>query len=346
MRYTLHFQLAIPERSVARKKSIMIVKNNPSRRKRVASLQLKYCLMGLVATILLLYAFLFVGEPITETSVEEASIRQERWHRTGRPQMVRTNFKEDALEDEINKGHDQPIIPCPYQSMDDFTIDELHPKAGMRHMITPPEGGKLSHVCCVTTKGPLSFVIHHRWAPIGAARVLEMVTTGYFSFGQGIPLMRCVKGFLCQFGIHSDTSKRPEFNSHLEDDVNWLPEGPDHRTNVDGIKRFAKGYLAYAGGGKNSRTKQLIMSLESNGPLAGGSPWEVPWGEVVGDYSFATMDKIYTGYGEKGPPQGRLSKEGASPALREEFPKLDYIRKCMLVDERILDDDGNPIKTK
>jgi cyclophilin family peptidyl-prolyl cis-trans isomerase len=170
-----------------------------------------------------------------------------------------------------------------------------------------------------------------------------MITSGYFSFGQGVPLMRCVAHFLCQFGIHSDPSKRKEFNDSLEDDVNWLPEGPNYRLNSEGVKRFARGYMAFAGGGKNSRSKQFIMALDGNGPLGGGSPWEVPWGEVVGDYSFDTMDKIYTGYGENGPPQGRLSKEGASAEVKENWPLLDYIQQCVLVDERVLDDKGNTV---
>jgi hypothetical protein len=78
----------------------------------------------------------------------------------------------------------------------------------------------------------------------------------------------------------------------------------------------------------------LIVALKDNGPLAGGSPWEVPWGELVGPDSFQTLSKIYTGYGEKGPPQGRLMKEGVSDAVKEEWPDLDYIKSCQVVDER------------
>ena len=59
----------------------------------------------------------------------------------------------------------------------------------------------------------------------------------------------------------------------IEDDANWLPEGPKFRQNKQGVKRFARGYLAYAGAGKNSRGTQLIVALKDNGPLAGGSPW-------------------------------------------------------------------------
>ena len=77
-------------------------------------------------------------------------------------------------------------------------------------------------------------------------------------------------------------------------------------TNELGVYCFGKGYMAYAGGGKNSRSNQLIMALKDNKQLYGGSPWEVPWGEIVGKESFETIDKIYTGYGKRGPSQGKL----------------------------------------
>ena len=107
----------------------------------------------------------------------------------------------------------------------------------------------------------------------------------------------------------------------------------DSTTALDFQKRFAKGYLAYAGGGRDSRGNQFIVALEDNGPLAGGSPWEVPWGELVSTESFETLGKIYTGYDEKGPPQGELGRLGMTPSMKEQFPLLDYIQSCVLVDE-------------
>jgi hypothetical protein len=77
---------------------------------------------------------------------------------------------------------------------------------------------------------------------------------------------------------------------------------------------------------------QFIVALQDNGPLAGGSPWEVPWGELVGDHSYVTLSKIYTGYGEQGPKQGLLYKPNALEYVRKHFPKLDYIQSCNVVD--------------
>lgn len=220
-------------------------------------------------------------------------------------------------------------------SLKDLKPSELHPQAtSTRHIVTPPKDDiPITLVTCQTTKGFLHIVVHPSWAPLGASRFLRMVTTKYFS--TKIAMMRCLKGFLCQFGLAGDPSYNKEYvgqGKNLEDDPNWLPEGPAHRTNDLGVKRFAKGYLAYAGAGKNSRSNQLIVALANNERLGGGSPWEVPCGELVGDESFATLDKIYTGYGEKGPSQGRLSREGSSEAIAQEFPDLDYILSCQVVE--------------
>jgi len=187
-------------------------------------------------------------------------------------------------------------------------------------------------------------VAHHKWAPIGAAHFIEMVKAKYFD--TTVPLMRCRKGFVCQFGINSDPTVTQKFRSSLNDDPNWLPEGKEFRENDRGVLRFAKGYLAYAGGGTNTRGHQFIVSLGANGPLAGGSPWEVPWGEIVGAESFETLSKIYTGYGEDGPGQGTLGERGMDEALRKEFPLIDYINTCVVIDEQEIDgndESGEPL---
>mmetsp|Transcript_9776 Transcript_9776/g.19863 ORF Transcript_9776/g.19863 Transcript_9776/m.19863 type:complete len:306 (+) Transcript_9776:137-1054(+) len=220
---------------------------------------------------------------------------------------------------------------CPYRSLTQLTTEERFPGAGPRHQVDPPQGGKVTLVCCETTKGPWSIMVHENWAPLGSQRFLSMVRSEYFS--NRVPLMRCLKNFLCQFGLAGAASK--QFDARIQDDPNWLPEGPDYKVNAAGVKRFARGYFAYAGAGKNSRGVQLIVSLQANPRLGGGSPWEVPWGELVGEHSFATLSKIYTGYGDHGPSQGRLRKEGASPEVAKEFTLLDYVLSCQVVDEAV-----------
>ena len=58
----------------------------------------------------------------------------------------------------------------------------------------------------------------------------------------------------------------------------------------------------------------------------GGSPWEVPFGQLFGEESFDSMSKIYTGYGEK-PSQGKIMNLGKEYTMAE-FPMMDYIEEC------------------
>jgi hypothetical protein len=54
---------------------------------------------------------------------------------------------------------------------------------------------------------------------------------------------------------------------------------------------------------------------------------------LVGEESFETLDKIYTGYGENGPGQGKLMNHGMTEEMKKEFPELDYILSCEVLDE-------------
>jgi cyclophilin family peptidyl-prolyl cis-trans isomerase len=305
-----------------------------------------------VLTSLLAGSLLPSPSSSSSSSGADGRLRKERvGYGRPRPLTVVATFDESAFEARAARVRDiQAALVahgsdghhnCQYGSLSDLTDKERHPAASTRHMVDPPRGGRLQLVCCDTTAGPLNIAVHHRWAPKGAARFEAMVRSGYFNDGAGaVPFMRCVPGFLCQFGLHSDPAKTRAFRDSIPDDPNWLPEGPDHRQNFDGVKRFAKGYLAYAGGGKDTRDNQFIMALEPNGPLAGGSPWEVPWGELVGIASFQTLSKIHTDYGEDGPPQGKLHNVGMTDEMRQAFPLLDYITRCDVVDE--VDDDLPP----
>ena len=235
---------------------------------------------------------------------------------------------------------------CPYMRLTDLTEDERHPqKSNRRHMVTPPKDGNVTLVCCHTTAGPWNIMVHTQWAPIGSQRFLQMVSDKYFD--TTVPLMRCIPNFICQFGLNGiPTAMKPYIGKNtLPDDPNWLPEGPTHRTDpLTNIKRFNRGYLAYAGAGKHSRDIQFIVALQDNGPLGGGSPWEVPWGELVGNHSYETLSRIYTGYGENGPSQGLLHKADALTVVKEKYPLLDYIQSCYITDSDYADTAGSNVQ--
>merc|ERR1712194_175896 len=186
----------------------------------------------------------------------------------------------------------------------------------------------VKEVTCATTGGPLTIEVHEEWAPLGAQRFLAMVRDGYFSTKVG--LFRCVKGFLCQTGIAGDPAvfKQWDEKGQINDDPQWLSESDDR-----GMKR---GYLSFAGGGTNSRGLEFFFTFRDVG--LGVSPWEVPFGKVVGEESFQVMDRWYTGYGDmpdfggKAPEQDHIYKEGLK-YLEPKFPDLDYITSCDVVGE-------------
>lgn len=210
----------------------------------------------------------------------------------------------------------------------DFSVSARRPS---QHITAPPSTADLSRVCCNTTAGPLGIEVYPRWAPLGVQRFLDMVSSGFFD--SGVHFFRTLKGFIVQFGLSDDASLQRKWHAekgNIPDDPPWLPMGPSHRRNSStGVLRYQEGYVAYAGGGKNSRCTQMIIALAANLYLGGGSPWETPIGVVVGEDSYTTLRALYAEYGEH-VQQGKIMNRGGE-YLREEFPKLDSILGCSIV---------------
>ena len=239
-----------------------------------------------------------LADSTQQESIDHITLQQQQQQR--QTEDKERKQKDSITGESLKASHDSPI--CDVMTIED-AIELVRKK---KHIVQPPPS-PITLVCCKTTKGPLSIAVHPNWAPRGADRFLSMVSTFYFY--SKVPLFRCLKKFICQFGIAGDPTLNKPYNTNLPDDPNWLPEGPEGRER-DGKFRYSKGYLAYAGAGKNSRSNQLIVALGEDKFLGGGSPWEVPFGEVIGDLSMKTLDTLYTGYGEKGPTQPRVYKEG------------------------------------
>lgn len=168
-------------------------------------------------------------------------------------------------------------------------------------------------VHCETTKGPFDLDIYASWSPLGAERFMNLVRDNFFT---DIALYRCVEGFLTQFGVSDDPSKKKWHNWNIEDDPNL------HK----GIHR---GYLSFAGGGPNTRSSQLFIAFERLDFL-GKEPWETPFGRVVN--GLETLDAFYKGYGDMspfghGPDQQKLFNRG-NEYIRDEFPLIDFIQSC------------------
>jgi hypothetical protein len=234
-------------------KNVAMVQVQP-RKSRGGMRKLRFILLRLLFLAIALYVCSFAeitsnygndGGTATSSLSSSTSNGSEVVHIT-----TSTNTSEASQKKE-ESASSKIIHRCSYKSLADLKPFERAPVAskvadgnGRRHLVDPPKGGKVSLVCCDTTKGSMSIAVHHNWAPLGAKRFLEMVNDEYFS--SKVAMMRCLKNFLCQFGIAGEPSLNRKYKS-IQDDPNWLPKGPTHMTNEYGTKRYAKGYFAYAG---------------------------------------------------------------------------------------------------
>lgn len=171
-------------------------------------------------------------------------------------------------------------------------------------------------VHCELTVGSIHIEVHPEWGPLGAARFLELVEAQYLD---GTALFRAISNFLVQFGIGA---RKPE-----RDAWNRKPPIKDDPLRPDIPVKF--GTMAFAGGGKHSRTFQMWIALADNQKQLGTEYWETPFAQVVGDASMATLRKINTEYGDR-PQQGSIWTRGYD-YLAKEFPRLDYIRTCRVM---------------
>jgi len=162
-----------------------------------------------------------------------------------------------------------------------------------------------------TTKGPFVVEVHPAWAPLGAARFKELVTSGYYD---GCKFFRVVPGFVVQWGMHGD----PNTNAKWQE--NRIPDDPVVHSN----KRAT---ITFATSGPDSRTSQLFINFADNTNLDGMG--FAPFGEVV--EGIDVVDQITAEYGEA-PDQGRIRLEG-NEYLNSTFPRMDGILTASLVED-------------
>jgi peptidyl-prolyl cis-trans isomerase A (cyclophilin A) len=148
--------------------------------------------------------------------------------------------------------------------------------------------------------GTFSIDVHPEWAPLGAARFLELVDLGPI-FWKGMRFFRVIgkmvtsstlsilpvhshrvlwrtnpEGFMAQFGIPGNYEVADEWREkHIKDDPV--------------IKSNARGYISFATSGEDKRTTQMFINLVDNSNLddMGFSPFG---GERRGCRDYATSD--------------------------------------------------------
>ena len=167
-----------------------------------------------------------------------------------------------------------------------------------------------------TTKGAIVIAVHREWAPHGADRFHELVTSGYYDDTR---FFRVVKGQWAQFGINGDPRVSTRWRSAT------IPDDPNKASVV-------RGRVAFAFKDPNGRTTQVYISLRDN--TAQDTQGFAPFGEVVEGMDVA--DALFSDYGEEsggGIRGGRQQPlfDGGNAYLDREYLKLDRILRAVIM---------------
>lgn len=167
-----------------------------------------------------------------------------------------------------------------------------------------------------TTRGVFVIEATRNWSPHGVDRLYNLVKIGFF---EDAAFFRVVKDFIAQFGLHGN----PEVNRRWAEFT--FPDDPP------GPESNLRGTISFAQSGPRTRTTQLFVNLKDNADL--DSAGFLPVARVI--EGMATLDSVYAGYGElypkgKGPRYKLLNLRGNS-YLKLQFPKMDYIRRTVLL---------------
>eukprot|EP00241_Pyramimonas_parkeae_P006533 CAMPEP_0114229850 /NCGR_PEP_ID=MMETSP0058-20121206/3141_1 /TAXON_ID=36894 /ORGANISM="Pyramimonas parkeae, CCMP726" /LENGTH=334 /DNA_ID=CAMNT_0001340981 /DNA_START=149 /DNA_END=1153 /DNA_ORIENTATION=- len=175
-------------------------------------------------------------------------------------------------------------------------------------------------VQCSTTKGNVVVQMRSDWAPLGAARFVDLVERGFFT---DVALFR-KNPWIVQFGA----MKQPETGERAQFDK--LPSIPDDpQTDCGGActkGHLFDGALSFAGGGENSRSTQAFFVHNLADQPIGHSSWEVPIGNIT--QGLDVVRSLFGGYGDE-VDQVKIFENG-NDWVRQTYPELDFIISCYI----------------
>jgi cyclophilin family peptidyl-prolyl cis-trans isomerase len=170
-----------------------------------------------------------------------------------------------------------------------------------------------------TTKGPVVIECVRAWAPHGADRFYELVTSGYYD---NAAIFRIRPKTWAQFGIAAEPKVAQSWRPRTIPDDPFVPGQPNRR-----------GTIAFAWAVANGRTTQVFINLRDNRDTHDKEPF-VPFGRVIEGLEVA--DAWYDGYGEAAGGGIRAGKQdpvfqGGNDYLKKNFPLLDYIKTARVL---------------
>jgi peptidyl-prolyl cis-trans isomerase A (cyclophilin A) len=172
-----------------------------------------------------------------------------------------------------------------------------------------------------TTAGNFVIEVHRDWAPHGADRFYELVSTRYYDDSR---FFRVVAGRWVQFGINGSPKIALSERHHT------IPDDTLKQHNT-------RGYVAFSNTGPNTRSTQVFINLGDNSARNDIEAGFAPIGQVV--EGMDVVEKIYSGYGETsggGMRAGHQDQifEGGNAYLDREFPKLDKLFRAAILTKK------------
>ena len=170
-----------------------------------------------------------------------------------------------------------------------------------------------------TTKGDVIIELQRAWAPLGVDRFFNLVRAGYYD---DIRITRVVQPKWAQFGINGDPRIAKVWRDRpISDEPRVLPND--------------RGTIAFAYAVANGRTTQVFINLRDNRETHDKEPF-VPIGRVISGMD--VVDAWYADYGENAGSGIRSGKqtpifEGGNAYLDREYPKLDSIKRAVVIPE-------------
>lgn len=181
----------------------------------------------------------------------------------------------------------------------------------------PAEDPATVTVVLETTKGDVVLAIHPEWAPLGAARFLELVRANYYD---GAPWFRVIPGFMAQNGISPNQTLLERWsNNRIQDDPV--------------VKSNARGTVSFGTSGANSRTTHFFVNYVDNGPMLDPQGFAA-FAEVVEGMQYVeafhpiTDEAAMRAMGSLGGIQAVLPMPNGMEQFKAAFPDADYITRA------------------
>jgi peptidyl-prolyl cis-trans isomerase A (cyclophilin A) len=171
-----------------------------------------------------------------------------------------------------------------------------------------------------TSKGAIVIEVVRSWAPHGADRFHELVTSGYYDDTR---FFRVVANRWAQFGINGDPAVASSWRTRT------IPDDARVQSNV-------RGMVAFAFAVPNGRTTQVYIALADLSTPQDEQGF-APFGRVIEGMDVA--DRLNAEYGENAGGGIRAGKQqplfdvpgGGNTYLDREFPRLDRIVKARVI---------------